>query len=138
MKKYLVYLLFIVVLPIVVSCSKDENTPELIIAESKISKETGISFMNASGFEADRVVFKLKSGSGPEKEYGQSLEGYNITELHAGSKTIYQLYVYKNGAEIPYNAYTIAGEGNQKEINPTSVIVVEDNQVFEIVLEGTD
>ena len=138
MKKHLVYLLFIAVLPILSSCSKEENETELISEESEISNETGISFINASGFDADRVVFKLKSGSGPEKEYGQSLEGYNITSLHAGSKTIYQLYVYKNGAEIPYNAYTKAVEGNQKEINPTSVVVVKDKQIFEIVLEGAD
>jgi len=138
MKKCLVYLLFIVVLPVVVSCSKEENEneTELISGEGEILNETGISFTNASGFEADRVVFKLKSGNGPEKEYGQSLEGYNITALSAGPKTIFQLFVYENGEEIQYNAKTKAPEGNEKEINPTSVIIVKDKHVFEIVLEG--
>lgn len=129
------YLLCIIVLPVIASCSKEDKEPELVTGEAKISNETGISFITASGFDADYVVFKIKSGSSKEKEYGQSLKGYNYTELQVGSKTIYQMHAFKEGEEISFNAYTKDPEGNRKAIKSTSVVVIKDKEVLEIVLE---
>lgn len=135
MKKHIVYLLAIIALPIIASCSKEQTAPEAIAEETQISNETGISFINSPGFEADNVIFKLKSGTGVEKEYGQSLKGYNYTKLQEGAKTIYQVSVFKDGEKIPFNAYSKEGSGTKKELKSTSVVVLKENQVFEIVLE---
>jgi len=135
MHKYLVYLLFIIAFTTTTSCSKEETEPEQITSEAKIANETGISFTNASGFDADYLVFQLKSGSSKGQEYGQSLKGYNYTELQAGAKTIFQMNVFKEGKQLSFSAYSKDGEGNRTAIKSTSVVVIKEKQVLEIVLE---
>ncbi len=138
MKKRIVHLLCSVVLVITASCSKDEKEPTLVSGEAKISNDTGISFANSAGFSADYVTFKLRHGTGAEKEYGQSLSNYSITTLEQGPRTIYQMAVLNDGEEVSFKSFTYDEDGNKNEVKSTSVIEIMDNEVLQIVLEDAE
>lgn len=138
MKKRIVYLLCSVALIISVSCSKDEEETALVSGEAKISTDTGISFANSTGFSADYVTFKLRHGTGSEKEYGQSLNGYSLTELEQGPRTIYQIAVFEDGEPVLFKSYTYDADGNKREVKSTSIVEINDNEVLQIVLENVE
>lgn len=138
MKNKIVYLIGVAVLAFLCSCSKEEKEPMLVTGEAHISYETGLSFVNSSGFEADKVVYKLRIGAGSEKEYGQSLDGFNYTKLQAGSRTIYQIQVFKNGEHIPFKAYVNNAESTTREIKATSLIEIKEKEIFQILLEAKE
>ena len=120
------------------SCSKEVEEPDLVTGEARIYKETGIAFSTASEFTADYVVFKLRHGTGEENEYGQSLSGYNYTKLQEGARTIYQIQAFNDGEEVSFEPYLIDAEGNKKDMESTSVVVVKKNEVVKIWLEKTE
>ncbi|WP_276168709.1 hypothetical protein [Zobellia alginiliquefaciens] len=135
MKKHIVYLLCSVALIVSVSCSKDEEETTLVSGEAQISTDTGISFANSTGFSADYVTFKLRHGTGSEKEYGQSLNGYSLTELEQGPRTIYQIAVFEDGEQVSFKSYTYDSEGNKNQVKATSIVEINDNEVLQIILE---
>lgn len=135
MKKNLRYLLFAVGLTLMVGCAKDEDTLTVVSSEAQISNETGLSFVSSSGFTADYVTYKLRLGTGVEKEYGQSLVGYNYTEMQEGSKTIYQIEVYKDGEPLSFKAYVNNEEGGQTEVKSTSIIDINNEEILKILLD---
>ena len=138
MKKRIVYLLCSVVLVLTASCSKDAEEPSLVSGEAKISNDTGISFANSTGFSADYVTFKLRKGTGAEKEYGQSLSNYSLTSLEQGSITIYQMQVFDNEEEVSFKSYTYDEDGNRREIKSTSIIEINQDEVLQIILESVE
>ncbi|SHI45560.1 hypothetical protein [Pseudozobellia thermophila] len=133
--KKCIYLLCAAVVTLMVSCSTDDDEIAQVASEAQISNKTGLSFANASGFEADQVMFKLRYGTGLEKEYGQSLVGYNYVELQEGPKTIYQIRVFKDGEIIPHTAYVNDSLGKPVEIKSTSTIQIRKDQLLQILLD---
>ena len=135
MTKNLRNLLLAVGITFLVSCSKDEETLTVVSGEAQIANDTGLSFINSSGFSADYVSYKLRIGTGIEKEYGQSLLGYNYNEMQEGSKTIYQIEVYKDGEQIPFKAFINDEGGESTEVSSTSIIEIANEEIFKILLD---
>ncbi|CAM4109977.1 hypothetical protein [Zobellia nedashkovskayae] len=138
MKKRIVYLLCSVVLVISASCSKDKEEVSLVNGEAKISNDTGISFANSTGFSADYVTFKLRHGTGAEKEYGQSLKTYSLTTLEQGPRTIYQVEAFNDGEQVSFKSFTYNDDGSKNEVKSTSIIEIKANEVLQIVLEDAE
>lgn len=136
MKKNLLVLLCAVGITLLGSCSKDEESLTVVSGEAQISDETGLSFVNSSGFTADYVSYKIRFGTGVEKDFGQSLVGYNYTELQEGSKTIYQIKVYKDGEMLPFKAFINNEEGGQTEVKSTSIIEIQNEKILKILLNN--
>lgn len=133
--KKCIYLLCAALFTFMASCSTDDEEISQVASEAQINNKTGLSFVNASGFEADQVMFKLRYGTGLEKEYGQSLVGYNYIELQEGPKTLYQIRVFKDGEEIAFSARTNDSLGKPVEIESTSIIEIQKDQVLQILLD---
>ncbi|WP_209401338.1 hypothetical protein [Pseudozobellia sp. WGM2] len=133
--KKCIYLLCAASFMFTISCSKEKDEITLVTGEAQIKSETGLSFVNSSGFSADFVNYKLRYGTGLEKEYGQSLVGYNHIQLQQGTKTIYQIEVFKDGSKVPFKAYINDDSGNEVEVKSTSIIDIDPDEILEILLD---